>query len=267
MSGPRWRSSALILPLVLVCSPLEARVARMAEMVGPPFIQLNGRCPARVEELGGSQIGAAIPIRALRLGAPVRRASMSFDTGGSATAKFAQMERRRRAGLLYEPKTFDVAGSARPEVYSADTAGAADRHVYQQLPLKSVSQDYQPNGLVFAQAMSETEGRITSLQLVLRKAPAAKPKLRITTGVGPIATGCPLLQTLDVYAPAMTADRIRSLFSTSGCSWYRLADCQRSKWPRGRVLFVQRQATGSYVHRWIDYDLLAETRFGKVATP
>lgn len=266
MNASRGISSALILPLVFVSPPLEARMARPAEIVGPPFIQLAGRCPARVEKLGGTRIGAAIPIRALRLGAHVQRALMSFDTGGSGTAKFAEMERRKRAGLQYAPKTFDVAGSPQPEVYSADAAEAANRQVYQQLPLKSVSQDYAPNGLVFAQATSATVGRIASLQLTLRKAPVATPRLRITAGARPDAIECPLLQRIDVYAPAMTADRTLSLFSTSGCSWYRLADCQRSEWPRGPVLFVQRQGTDYYVHRWVDYDLLATMRFGKVAT-
>lgn len=266
MNAPRWMSSALILPLVFVSVPLEGRMARPAEIVGPPLIQLSGRCPARVEKMDGNQIGAAIPIRALRLGAPVRRGLISFSTGGSGTARFAEMERRKKAGLQYTPKTFDVAGSALPEVYSANAVEAANWQVYQQLPLKSVSQDYDPNGLVFALATSKTEGRIASLRLTLKKAPAAQPKLRITAGTSSVPTECPLLQSLDVYAPAMSADRIRSLFATSGCSWYRLADCQRSQWPRGRVLFVQRRGTGYYVHRWVDYDLLATMRFGKVAT-
>jgi len=155
-----------------------------------------------------------------------------------------------------------VAGSTRPEVYSAEAAEAARGQAYQQLPLKSLSQDYDLNGLIFAVATSPTEGQIASLQLTLRKAPAGKPGLRVTAGAGRSATECPQQQSIDVYAPAMTAARVRSLFAPSGCSWYQLAGCQRSEWPRGQVLFVQRQGTG-YVHRWVDYDLLARTRFGK----
>ncbi|MEO9131037.1 MAG: hypothetical protein ABI240_07500 [Sphingomonas sp.] len=185
----------------------------------------------------------------------------SFTTGGGDTARYSEIARRRQAGLQYEPRTFDVAGSVRPEVYSADAAEVRWQ-AYQQLPLKSLSRDYDPNGLIFALATSATEGQIASLQLTLRKAPIAKPKLRITAGAGQNAAQCPQPERIDVYAPAMTASRIRRLFATSGCSWYQLAVCNRSEWPRGQVLFVQRQGAG-YVHRWIDYDLLARMQFGK----
>jgi len=259
-------ASALVLPLLCVSSPSVGRYARPSEMVGPPIIQLGGGCTTRFDSPGGTQIGVTIPIPALRLGAPVRRGLVSFITGGGATAWSAEMERRRRAGLPYVPKTFDVAGSARPEVYSADVAEAARWQAYQQLPLKSLSRDYDPNGLVFALAMSTTEGRIASLQLTLRKAPTATPKLRVITGAAHNASKCLQQQRIDVYAPAMTANRIRSLFGPSGCSWHQLAVCKASEWPRGQVLFVQQQDSSHYVHRWVDYDLLARMRFGKAAT-
>jgi len=260
--------SALILPLVLVSSQSAGIIARPVEVVGPPkiLIQMKGGCAARFETPGGTRIGAAIPIPALRLDAPVHRGLMSFTTGGGGTSRAAEMARRRSAGLPYAPKTFDVAGSAPPEVYSADAAEAARGQAYQQLPLKSLSQDYDPYSLVFALATSTTEGRIASLELTLRKAPTAKPKLRIFAGAAPNAPECTQLQRLDVYAPAMTANRIRSLFAPSGCNWYQLAVCKPSEWPRGQVLFVRDQGTGHYMHRWIDYDLLARMQFGKAAT-
>ena len=258
--------SALILPLVLASSPSAGFYARRPDMVGPPVIQLTSGCVARFEAPGGTRIGAVIPIPALRLDAPVRRSSASFTTGGSGTAWFAEIARRKRAGLQYEPKTFDVAGSERPEVYSASAVEAANWQFYQQLPLKGLSQNYDPNGLIFALATSAAEGRIASLQLTMRHAPTARPKLRVTVGGGHGAPECLQAQSIDVYAPAMTAERIRSLFESSGCSWYQLAACKRSEWPRGQVLFVQHQSTG-YVHRWIDYDLLAGVHFGKAAPP
>lgn len=256
--------SALVLPLVLVSSQSTARIARSSEMVGPPMIQLYGRCAARFEALGGTRIGGAIPIPALRLGAPVSRGSTSFTTGGSGTARLTEIERRKRAGLPYAPKIFDVAGSVRPETYSAD--GTEARWLeYQQLTLRSLSRDYDPNGLIFALATSATDGRIASLQLTLRRAPTAKPKLRITAGARDGAPECAQVQNIDVYAPAMTADRIRGLFDAWGsCSWYQPTACKRSEWPRGQVLFVQRQGAG-YVNRWIDYDLLAGMHFSKAA--
>ena len=263
MNISRRTVSALILPLVLVSSPSLGRYARPSQMVGPPVIQLNGRCAARVETPGGTLIGAAIPVPALRLDAPVSRGSVPFVTGGSGTAWFAEMERRKRAGLPYEPRTFDVAGSARPEVYSANRAEAANWQLYQRLPLRTLSRDYDPNSLVFALATSATEGRIASLQLTLRKAPSAKPRLRITARPGLDAAVCPQPQSLDVYAPAMTAGQIRSLFESSECNWHRLTNCPRSQWPRGQVLFVQRQGNGSFVHSWVDYDLLAKAHFDR----
>ena len=263
MDASRRIISTLMLPLVFVSSPSAGIVARRPEMVGPPIIALNGRCTARFEMPGGNGIGAAIPIPALRLDAPVRRSSASFTTGGSGTAWFAEIERRKRAGLPYEPRTFDVAGSARPEVYSANAVEAANWQLYQRLPLRTLSRDYDPHSLVFALATSATEGRIASLQLPLREAPTAKPRLRITARTGLDATVCPQLQSIDVYAPAMTAGQVRALFEASECNWRRLANCPRSQWPRGQVLFVQRQGNGYYVHSWVDYDLLATTHFGR----
>jgi hypothetical protein len=172
--------------------------------------------------------------------------------------------RRKRAGLPYAPRIFDTSSSALPVVYLPQPSEAAGWYLYQILPLKTVSNAYDSWALVYAVPVSASRGQIVSLSLGMKNAPAATPKLRLVSGVS--GAGECQRQTLDVYAPAMTARHVRSLFSTSGCSWYELSACQRAQWPRGRVLFVVRDEKASRsVHRWVDYDLLARARFGRAA--
>lgn len=247
-------AAAAFLSLTTISTPSAARYSRPPQIVGPWAVELSGVCAAPLQKLGGTGIGAPIPVPGLRLGRLVNRSSVSFPTGGSDTGKATQMERRKRAGMQYEPKTFDAAGSARPEVYSAD---ASEPFIYQHLPLKTSATSYDPGSLVFAHATSVKTGRIVSLQLVLRHAPKGSPKLRIVAEIGRDGLRCPSFRGIDVYAPATTAERIVSLFGTTGCNWRELVRCPRSDWPRGHVLFVKRQGP-NYIHRWVDYDLLAK---------
>jgi hypothetical protein len=237
-----------------------ARAARPPDIVGPQLTAFGGPCSTRFAEIGGSAIGAQIPIRALQLGAPIRRATTSFTTGGSGTANLSEMQRRKEAGLPYEPATFDVASPAPPLVYATEAAG--NTYLYQRLPLKTDSRMYGPDALIFAQPTSPTTGRIASLQLMMVKAPSTKPKLRVTFGRS-TSSGC-RDQVLDVYAPTMTAAQIRALFSPSRCNWRQLSACTEAQRPRGTVLFVQEtDAPEHYNYRWVDYDLLAEARMGR----
>jgi hypothetical protein len=250
--------------LAMIMTPMEsiARYARLPDIVGPQSNAFIGSCATRFSEISGSAIGAQIPIPALRLGAPVRRATTSFTTGGSGTANFAEMQRRKEAGLPYEPATFDVASPAPPLVYATDIATAGSTYLYQRLPLKTDSGIYGPDALVFAQSTSPITGRIASLQLTMTRAPSPAPKVRVTIG-RPTSGGCQD-QVIDVYAPAMTPERIRQLFALSSCNWRRLSGCTESQWPRGRVLFVQpSDGPARYTYRWVDYDLLATARFGR----
>jgi hypothetical protein len=174
------------------------------------------------------------------------------------------MERRKKAGLPYEPATFDTSSSGLPFVYAGEAAATANVYLYERLPLKTLSKEYDPYALIFAQPVSLTTGRIAALQLTMAKAPSALPTVRVLFGQ-PSPGGC-RYQVLDVYAPAMTARQVRDSFSPSQCNLPQLAACAESRRPRGRVLFVQRgegPAPSSY--RWIDYDLLAKARFGKSA--
>jgi hypothetical protein len=170
------------------------------------------------------------------------------------------MMRRKQAGLPYAPAVFDSASSALPIVYAARPSENSRLYFYQRLPLKPMSAAHDTEALVFAQPVSETRGRIVSLSLAMKNAPAATPKLRVLSGLPLFSGGCER-QTLDVYAPAMTAGQVRSMFSMTGCNWGQLTACQRSQWPRGRVLFVLRndKATRS-LYRWVDYDLLARAK-------
>jgi hypothetical protein len=216
-----------------------------------------------ITEPGGRTGGAEIPIAALRLGAPVSRGKTSFPTGGSGTGNSWEMMRRKEAGLPYEPAVFDSSLSAMPVVYAAQPSGPVGWYVYQKLPLKPVSDRHDREALVFAQPVSDTRGQIVSLSLAMKDAPSATPKLRVVSGLT-LSSGACQQQTLDVYAPAMTAGELRSLFSITGCNWGQLSACQRSQWPRGRVLFVLRtdKATRD-TYRWVDYDLLAKARFAR----
>ncbi|MEP7007878.1 MAG: hypothetical protein ABI810_18000 [Sphingomonas bacterium] len=226
------------------------------------WLTSGGPCRWTISEPGGSARGPDIPIAALRLGSPVSRGKTSFTTGGGGTSNAAEMMRRKEAGLPYAPVTFDSASSALPVVYAAQPSETNGAYPYQRLPLKPVSGAYGPWALIFAQPISGTRGQIVSLSLDMKNMPAATPKLRVVSGIS--ASGACQRQTLDVYAPAMTAGQVRSLFSTSGCNWYRLSTCQRSQWPRGRVLFVLRGGKGvSNLYRWVDYGLLADAHFAK----
>jgi hypothetical protein len=245
--------------LVASSSGSSAFYNKPPETVGPPPIALAGPCPVTISEPGGKTSGAPIPIAALRLGSPVNRASTSFTTGGSGTANYAVMARRKQAGLPYEPMTFDSSSSALPVVYAAQPSEIARGYLYQKLPLKPMSDAYDPQALVFVQPVSGARGRIVSLSLTMHKAPFARPRVRVVSGVS--ISGACLQQTLDVYAPAMTAAQVRGLFSTSGCNWRQLSACQSSQWPRGRVLFLLRDEKATRnTYRWVDYDLLAKAK-------
>ncbi|MEO8374409.1 MAG: hypothetical protein ABI471_04235 [Sphingomonas bacterium] len=218
------------LAFVVASSSLSAYSNKPPETVGPPPIGLGGPCPVTITEPGGEMSGTEIPIAALRLGAPVSRATTSFPAGGSGTAKSWEMMRRKEAGLPYAPEAFDSLAFALPVVYAAQPSETAWGYVYQRLPLKPVSDDPDREALVFAQPVSDTRGQIVSLSLAMKDAPDAAPKLRVISG-RPLSSGACQPQTLDVYAPAMTAGEVRSLFSMTGCNWGQLSACQRSQWP------------------------------------
>ena len=264
MGGSRAIAMVAGVALVATSSSSSAFMVRIPETVGPPEIALGGPCPVTITEPGGRTGGAEIPIAALRLGSPISRGKTSFPRGGGGgTSYFAQRARRQQAGLPDTPVTFDSSLSALPVVYAALPSETVRWYIYEALPLKPVSGAYDPLALVFAQPVSSTSGRIASLNLTMKNAPSATPKLRLVSGL-PASSGACQQQTLNVYAPAMTARQVRSLFSTSGCNWRWLSACQRSQWPRGRVLFVLRgeKATRS-IYRWVDYDMLARARFAK----
>jgi hypothetical protein len=257
-----WIPATVSLALILLPAGSIARMAMPPAMVGPQFHQSAKPCSTRFAEFGGSSTGTQIPIPALRLGGPIRRATTSFTTGGSGTANAFEMERRRKAGLPYEPAMFDTSSSNLPLVYAEEAAETANAYLYERLPLKTLSKAYDPNALIFAQAVSLTAGRIASLQLTMAAAPSTLPKVRAFFGQSSPG-GC-RNQAVDIYAPAMTAKQVRDLFSPSQCNWWRLAACTESQLPRGKVLFVEPgYQAGRYTYRWIDYDLLAKAGFTK----
>ena len=135
MHFSRWVPATVGLALVMVPAGSIARLARQPDMVGP---RLNAwdPCPTRFTKFGGSTAGTQIPIPALRLGQPIRRTATSFTTGGSGTANGFEMERRKDAGLPYEPAMFDTSSSDTPLVYAAQVAETTNAYVYQRLPLK-----------------------------------------------------------------------------------------------------------------------------------
>lgn len=249
-----------LVPGLLVPHPAAGIVAFPPERVGPPGVYPEDTCGVRFEAPGGVT-GVPIPVSALRLRAVLTRGKVSFETVVSGTAALMEVERRRRAGLPFAPKVFNVDGADRPEVFSIGGVEAARRPVYQRLPLRSTSTAYRSDALVFSQAASATAGRIVSLQLTMSAAPRPKPKLRVVPKPQAEALRCMDFDPLDVFAPAMTVAQVRRLFKRSDCSWYRLDGCARAAWPRGPVVFVQRSGEG-YVHRWVDYDRLAAMRFG-----
>lgn len=259
-----WILGPVSLALILLPAGSSARYASPPATVGPQISWSAPPCPTRFTEFGGSAAGAQIPIPALRLGGPIRRATSSFTTGGSGTANNAEMQRRKDAGLPYEPAMFDAGSSTPPLLYAAEKTETAVARLYQRLPLKTRSKAYDPFALIFAQPVSPTAGRIAALQLIMAKAPSIRPKVRAFFG-RPSPDGC-RDQAVDIYAPAMTARQVRDLFSPALCSWHYLATCTRSQWPRGRVLFVAPgDGPAHYSYRWVDYDLLAAANFGKSA--
>lgn len=262
MRVSRWIPATVSLALILLPAGSVARMYRPPESVGPLSYWSAPPCSTRFTEFGGSTTGTQIPIPALRLGQPIRRATTSFTTGGSVTANAFEMERRRKAGLPYEPAMFNTSSLDLPLVYAGEAAAAANAYFYERLPIKTVSKGYDPNALVFAQPVSPTAGRIASLQLTMATAPSTLPRVRALFGQ-PSPGGC-RDQAVDIYAPAMTARQVRDLFSPSQCNWWRLAACTESQLPRGRVLFVALgDGPARYTYRWVDYDLLAKTGFGK----
>ncbi|MFA6115919.1 MAG: hypothetical protein WC729_18125 [Sphingomonas sp.] len=221
-------------------------------------------CPSQIARPGGTTMGTAIPVPALRLGSSVQRAKESFGTGGGGTSNAAEFARRRSLGLPIAPRTFDVAGSALPAIYAPEAAQSVSGfYPYQRLPLKTASKGYWPNGLIYAQPASATMGRIAALVLTLSRPPAAKAKLRITPAWKTNEGVCQRQPGIDVFASAMSFEQLRRLFSPSGCNWRQLAACKPAEWPRGQILFVQQTRGGvGYEHRWVDYDMLAAARFG-----
>lgn len=250
-------SLAAVLALApLGAGPRPAIVAVPPQIVGPQTVMF-GSCPLKVTMPGGTSAGPEIPFRAIRLGAAVARNPNSFATGGGGTANAAERDRRMRAGLQYDPIPFDPAAPARLSVFAAERTRVPVPWVYQRLPVLGGNADYGADGMIFAQATSPKSGRIASLALMLAAKPAGRPRLTIAGGLA-MPEGCRLDNSVAVYAPAMTAAQLRRLFSRSGCSWTRLADCSHAERPRGRVLFVQKQRGGPlYAYRWVDYDLLA----------
>ncbi len=111
-----WRAFVSALILFQMTGPASfAIVAVPPEIVGPPSSYMtNGDCPTQFARPGGTTMGAAIPVPALRLGSSVQRAKESFGTGGGGTSNASELSRRRSLGLPTAPKTFDVAGSALP---------------------------------------------------------------------------------------------------------------------------------------------------------
>ena len=261
MHVSRWIPATISLTLILLPAGSGARMIMPPAMVGPQFHRSAEPCSTRFTEFGGSSTGAQIPIPALRLGGPIRRSTTPFTTGGSGTANAYEMERRRKAGLPYAPAMFDTSSSDRPLVYAGEAAATTNAHVYERLPLKTLSKAYDPYALIFAQPVSPTAGRIASLHLTMAKAPSTLPRVRAFFGQ-PSPGGC-RDQAVDIYAPAMTARQVRALFSSSQCNWWRLAACTESQLPRGKVLFVEPgYQAGRYTYRWIDYDLLDKAGFG-----
>jgi hypothetical protein len=265
MRGSRAISILVSVALAAVSSSSRALYARTPDIVGPPPFAFTGPCPATISELGGAAGGAKIPIAALRLGSPVSRATTSFTTGGGGTSNLAEMMRRKQAGLPFAPAVFDSSLSKLPVVYAPPPAETVSWYIYQRLPLKTVSGAYDPGALIFAQPVSNTRGRIASLALDMKEGISATPRLRAVGGI--LVFGACRRQTLDVYAPSMTAGQVHRLFTAGDCTWSRLSTCQRSQWPRGRVLFVlhNEKATRA-TYRWVDYDLLAKARFGQTSS-
>lgn len=264
-----WRAFVSALILFQMTGPASfAIVAVPPEVVGPPSYISSVDCPSQIARPGGTRMGAAIPVPALRLGSPVQRAKESFATGGGGTSNAAEAARRRSLGMPTAPRTFDVAGTALPVVYAPEAAQSATGfYPYQRLPLKTASKDYWPNGLIYAQPTSATTGSIVSLALTLSKSPAAKAMFRITPAERSYAGVCQRHPSIQVFASAMSADELGRLFSSSACNWRRLAACKQAEWPHGQVLFVQQTRSGvGYEHRWVDYDMLATARFGNRAS-
>ncbi|MES2057439.1 MAG: hypothetical protein V4564_16010 [Pseudomonadota bacterium] len=258
------RGSCLGPPLLVMAmlgtTPLSARFARQPDYVGPPIFREEALCKITVVRPGGQSAGTAIPIPALRLGSPVARAQESFTTGGSATANMAEMARRKAAGLPFEPQIFDPAAAAMPAIFAAEAGTPQLALPYQRLPLKVSGNRYAPDGMIFAQAVSKTTGRIAALVLTLPAAPVGRPKVTLIFRSPSGKTCQPPIQ---VYASAMTTAQVTGLFDHRLCGWASLSGCTaRSDRPRGRVLFVRQLRSGiGHEYRWMDYDLLTAHYF------
>lgn len=237
---------------VLWLPRVDAIVAIPAKTVTMPLITQDARCKWILSIPGGHSEGAAIPVPALRLGAQVRRSTVSFTTGGSGTANLAWRQQRQMAGLPYDPQPFDIKGSGQPWIY---TEPRNDRFfAYQRLPLSPQRIAPAAETLVYAQATSKTAGRIAAVQMTLPSAPAASPRYRLT-GSGPCRG-----EIIDIFST--NAVRISKAMLTSGrlCILKSQPGCASAYLLRGRILFVRKFSGAQYFeHRWVDFDMLSSS--------
>ncbi|MES2057438.1 MAG: hypothetical protein V4564_16005 [Pseudomonadota bacterium] len=257
------RPSRFVWPILiatqLCAGPVFAIAAAPPERVGPSAEAALSTCRTSITFPGGRSPGPAIPIRALRLGAVVVRSTASFSTGGSGTAYYAEMARRKAAGLPFEPVLVDPAVSTPATVFTTTPPINAQAMAYQRLRVKQ-SPRYAEQGMIFALSDRANGGRIASVGLTLQAAPTTPPRTRVSFISRPNSI-CGQ-RPIDIYAPAMSAAQVTALLRRNGCRWVDLSACkQRSEWPRGRVLFVQQYSGGGYDYRWVDYDQLAVARF------
>jgi hypothetical protein len=248
--------SATLLLQALGPSAAGAIVYRPPTTLFSPLIQVPSQADCRwtLSHPGGRSDGAAIPVPALRLGAPVTRATMSFTTGGSGTANAAWMLRQKEAGLPYEPHSFDLAGEARPIVF-VDAAQPAQRsYAYQRLPLVPAGHGFGEMALVHALPDGRQTGRIVSVQMALPAAPKAPPRYRLT-GEGKCHGGF-----IDIYGNMRNAT-LATLSNAVLCPGLRPGDCEGRPALRGRLLYVVKlPGAERFTHRWIDNDALHRTR-------
>ena len=242
---------------LVATTPAPAYMALPSILVGPPTLSDGQYCRLSMTRPGGSGSGAAIPFRSLMLGAPVNRTTTSFVTGGGGTSNAMIEAQRRAAGLPYAPPTVDPLSAALPATFAVVRGGPMTAAPYQRMPLTSSKGIAEPYGLIYSQAVSATRGQIVSLMLTIAGRPTAPPRLRLAV-LGSPERGC-RQQTIQVYAPAMSAATVARLFTQvkGACGWHNLAKCTRAQWPRGRVLFVSSIYGKLFDYRWVDYDLLA----------
>ena len=249
--------AAIVAVLVIVgitlaeCSAWAIMVAP-SETVGPPR-RLVTSCTANETSVGGDDPGPPIPIHALALGTPVDRNENSFPTGGSGTANATLAYKRKMAGLQYEPRTFDPSGNETPSVFAEAPSEARDRWVYQRLLMKPSRNDDPSYGMIYALATSPTRGQIASVAMTLPNQPSTAPRLVLEFNGNFCVT-----TSLAIYAPQMSAEQLRKLFSAnSRCNWFNLSGCAPDDRPRGKIVFVKTEGNRpGYEHRWVDYDLM-----------